>query len=198
MAHGDRSFCWLQGSRSRWASRLARARAEALDQARARTSPSTSSTATTSRPPRSRSVGSSSTRKRPWSTARGWPTSPHRPDVDVVDVRDRAAAGEGRVGPRRHGRPAQDLVAIEREHADRPARHQLGAALATLGSAQRGVLLRRDPVAQAPADVRVGPLRTQYRGDVLEPGCGTHLDRHAPTVPGWDSDGVYGHGRHSR
>lgn len=104
--------------------------------------------------------------------------APDGPHVEVVDVRDLPVAREGRLRAPRDCGPADDLVTVVREHADRSALHQLGNLLRPVGAAERQILLRRYAIAQAPADVRVGSLRTQHRRDVLEDGGGSYLDRH--------------------
>ena len=53
------------------------------------------------------------------TVARPHPDAPHRPDVEIVDVRDLPVAGEARVGTRVHRGPADHLIAVVGEHAGR-------------------------------------------------------------------------------
>src|SRR5690606_34506585 len=82
------------------------------------------------------------------------------------------------------GGPSGRLVAVVGEDADgRAGTDQSGDVLAPGRSAQFPVELRRDPVAQAPADVRFGRLRPDHGADVLEDGGGADFDGHTPTMP---------------
>ena len=113
------------------------------------------------------------------------PDAPHRPHVDVVDVRDLAVRREARVGPRVHARPADDLVAVVRDDAGRRVLcDEFADPVAAGGALERQILFRRrEPVAQAPAHVRVGPLGPHHGRDVDEDGRRSHFDRHVATLP---------------
>ena len=110
--------------------------------------------------------------------------APHRPHVEVVDVRDLAARRERRVGPRVHGRPADDLVALVGEHARRSLLHErrdLAAARRcrrargspSTGCGSSGTSTRSRRAASA------RPSSSRRRTSVGR----THLDVHADTVP---------------
>src|SRR5688572_31845711 len=58
-------------------------------------------------------------RDAPPAPTRPHPDAPHRPDVEIIDVRDLAVAGEARVGTGVHGRPPDHVVTVVGEHSDR-------------------------------------------------------------------------------
>src|SRR4029453_1295416 len=111
--------------------------------------------------------------------------APHRPHVEVVDVRDPAVVREARVGARGPARPAHALAAVVGEDTRRrilPA--QLLHPLAALGALESQVLLGgHEPVAQAETPLPMGPLRPDHRLHVVIDGCRSHLDRHVATLP---------------
>src|SRR5690606_12481484 len=88
--------------------------------------------------------------------ARAHADAPHGPCVLIIDVRDLPAVRERGLRAWRDGRPADHGIALVREDTDRPLGHELPGLRRTRLTAQSNVLLRREAVAQAPADVRVG------------------------------------------
>jgi hypothetical protein len=97
------------------------------------------------------------------------PQAPGGPHRQLVDVRDLRRAGEGQLSTRCDRRPAHDDVPVVGQHARRDLPraqrpHVLGAGRPDELPVQPGV----DAVTEAPADRRLGPLRSQHGPDVVE------------------------------
>jgi len=75
------------------------------------------------------------------------PDAPHRPDRQVVDMRNSGGAREWKFGPRRDGRPADHLMLVvgEDTRRDRAAAELLDVFTASL-TGERTVGLGVDPV----------------------------------------------------
>src|SRR5690606_39587439 len=84
--------------------------------------------------------------------------APHAPDGLVVDLGDLAVAGERGLCSGSYRSPADDLAILVGENPDRAFGDQLSDLFPARRTDQAPVLLRAEPVAQAPADVGVGTL----------------------------------------
>lgn len=107
-----------------------------------------------------------------------YPDAPHRPQVQVVDVRDLAAGRKRCVGTGMDRCPADDFAAVVGEYAGRALAHQFSNLVGTVGAAQCEVLLGGDSIAQAPAHVGVRAFGPDHRLDVDEVRRRSHLDPH--------------------
>src|SRR5690606_7073667 len=102
-----------------------------------------------------------------WSYA----NAPHRPHIGVVEMGDLSISCESRVRAPGDGSPAHRLVAVVCEDANRARTEEFGDLPGALRPFQSRILLGRNPIAQAPADVCISAFRAQYSLDIREDGC---------------------------
>src|SRR5690606_14071809 len=109
----------------------------------------------------SKRYGSSKERVRDALATMSWSyaNAPHRPHVSVVYVRNLSISRESCVSASGYGGPSHRLVPVIREDTDWSLLEEFGDLPATCRSPKCRVLLGRNPIAQAPADVRISALR---------------------------------------
>lgn len=121
--------------------------------------------------------------------SRPYPDAPHRPNFEIIDMRNLAVAGEVCLATRCHCRPSHNFGALIGKYPDRPVLHQLRDLLSSCSPPKIHVLLRPDAIGQTPADVSTRSLGTNHCFDIAKRNCRTNLDSHVHIVPGIHTEG---------